>query len=275
MDPKVFQQKLEVVRGILDNTRAALVAVANGSPNRIESAALAWLSDPDRAGDVLRRCRPESIVKAIHDFAAMGVAPDPLLEWGYFRAQGDTARAGLGYRGVIHLLARDPNFHAVDVQCIYEGDTAADGGPVKVSMGTSPTVDHVVNLAAARGDDAAAAIIGVYGVVHFKAGAPKIEYMSREQVEQVRAESAEPEGEFWTKWWAAGARKSVIHRLRKYVHVAPEIAVALAADEALDRPAPPPAPTPEPGPAPLPEVADKSRLDLLEDATDLYGTPKG
>lgn len=275
MTPREFQTRLDAVRAILDATRPQLVAIANGNSGKIEAAALAWLSNYDRAAELLYRCTPESVVKAVHDFAAMGVAPDPVMEWGYFRAMGDTARAGLGYRGVIHLLAKDPNFHSVDVQCIYPGDTAADGGPVRVVMGTEPRVDHCVDLTAERGDGDNAGIIGVYGVIHFKAGPPKVEYMARAQVEQVRAESPEPMGDFWTRWWAAGARKSVIHRLRKYCHVDPAVAHVLAADELVDR-APVVAAVPvESGPAPLPEAVEKSKLDLLEDASGLYGAAKG
>lgn len=212
-------------------------------------------------------CRPESVVAAIFDFAAMGLAPDPSLEWGYFRRNGDTARAGLGYKGVIHLMAKDPNFHSLDVQTIYSGDTDGEGGEPRVVMGTSPRVDHCASLTGPREDKD---VVGVYGILHWRTGGPpKIEYMGRAQVEQVRAASADPDGWAWREWWGAMARKSVIHRMRKYVQVAPELAHVLASDESGDY-----VPM-TPAPAPVPTPAGKSKLDTLEEVADLYGTPKG
>jgi phage RecT family recombinase len=263
-DQTLFAHCLSRIGVILDVKAADLKAAG---ATKTAAAAMAWLSDPDRAFDVVTRCRPESVVQAIFDFAAMGVAPDPMVEWGYFRRRGDTARPGLGYKGVIYLLTKDPAVHSVDVQAIYAGDTDGHGGPAKVILGTSPRIEHAVNLEAARGDTEAAAIVGVYGVLHYRnGGPPKIEYMTRAQVEQVRAESADPQGDPWRHWWAGMARKSVVHRLRKYVQVAPELAHVLASDESGEYA--PAAPAPEP-------AAAKSKLDTLEEAADLYGAPKG
>jgi recombinational DNA repair protein RecT len=98
---------------------------------------------------------------------------------------------------------------------------------------TDDVGEHLLHKPAILADDRGA-LVAVYSIgKHKDGGTPKIEVMTRKQVEQVRSFSKAKDSGPWVHWYDEMARKSVIHRMSKYIATTPEIERLIARDHEL------------------------------------------
>ncbi len=80
-------------------------------------------------------------------------------------------------------------------------------------LGFEPRLDHKPALGG-RGD-----IVGVYAIAQLKDGTREPEFMTKDEVEEVRATSKAKDNGPWVSWWGEMARKTVLRRLVKRLPV--------------------------------------------------------
>lgn len=183
----------------------------------------------------LLECEPRSIVVAVMDALQLGLEPAGPLRHAYLvpYKNGKTGRLEaqmmIGYMGLITLAKRADTIKACAAEVIYPGDE------FRIELGPEMSVRHSPRL---DGRSDYSQIKGAYAWVKLADDQVLVEYMTRDQIERVRAASKAGASDFgpWTKWWDMMARKTVIRRLvsRLPIMVTPELADATQHDDDLE-----------------------------------------
>lgn len=124
------------------------------------------------------------------------------------------------YKGLIQLIL-DAGALDVDAKEVREQDK------FEYAYGLYPDLKH--RPVGDRTDKGSGPIIGAYAVVTLARGVAHFEYMTAEEINEVRAKHS--------KQWKSGpltywyARKTVLRRISKYVRRTPRLMAALAGDE--------------------------------------------
>lgn len=238
-------KKFKIAKTIIEEKRADIAKACGKQldPDKLIRVSLTCLAEPT-AGETLIRSTPESIAKAVLNFGQLAIYPDPTLAYGYFVDYAGEAKASIGYKGLIHLAVRTGAATSIDSQCVYQfADRERDGIITKeelkgdrfdVTLGTSPSIIHVPQFPDKREDDDKAPITWVYAIAHLKAGPPKIEVMSRAQVDNIRKASKLKTGGPWRFYFSQMARKTCIRRLANYLDLSQEIMEIIADDVASE-----------------------------------------
>lgn len=169
---------------------------------------------------------PDSLMKALHDAAALGLVPNGVLGSAYIvpRKNKTTGRREAyfqaGYRGLVELTLRSGKVRHVESRIVYQADR------FELTYGDSPRVIHVPMLDGDRG-----AIRGVYGVATMHDGSKVIEYMSDAQVQAIKKRAASQSGP-WATDYEEMARKTVIRRLCKSLPMSVDVQRAIELDDA-------------------------------------------
>ncbi len=168
---------------------------------------------------------PRSVVNAMFEAARLGLRIGINGE-AYMVPYGDSVTMITGYRGLLALARRSGQIAGLDAQCVYEGDT------IDLQLGDSPGVVHRPSLSASRN---MATCIGAYMVCHLVSGETVVEWMSRQDIEDVRSRSRAGKSGPWVTDWPEMARKTVLRRGLKRVPVVDEYAEAIRReDEVVD-----------------------------------------
>lgn len=183
----------------------------------------------------LLACEPRSIVVAVMDALQLGLEPGGPLKHAYLvpYKNGKTGRLEaqmmIGYMGLVTLAKRAEAITACAAECVYPGDEFV------VELGSEMKVVHRPRL---DGRADTSLIKGAYAWVRLADGQIMVEYLTREQIERVRAASKAGASEHgpWSQWWDMMARKTAIRRLvsRLPILVTPELADAVGHDEAQE-----------------------------------------
>jgi recombination protein RecT len=202
--------------------RLAEVATKHMRPDDLVRLALMAASrQPD-----LMACSHTSILRALMDAAALGVAPGGTMGRGYIvprkNRQNGTMEACFdpGWRGLCDIARRSGQVKKIDAKVVYANDQ------FDYEEGTEQTLKHVPTLDAERGD-----IIAAYAIAKFADGEMQIEVLTRSDIEKIRNTSAAKGGP-WSNWYDEMARKSAVRRLCKYLPYDPVLEKAL--DHATD-----------------------------------------
>lgn len=178
----------------------------------------------------LAECDPASVFAAVIQAAQLGLEPG-LLGQAYLIPYKDKCQLIPGYQGLVELVRRSGLVESFAVYVVYERDTFS------VRFGTDPAIEHVPFL---DGDPGAAKLS--YGVAKLKGGGTHVEIMTKQQIERIRdrssnVQTAKKYGK--TTPWDTDAdemwRKTVARRMCKYLPKSPELATALALDDAATR----------------------------------------
>jgi recombination protein RecT len=152
----------------------------------------------------------------------LGVEPNGPLGEGYlvpYKNKGRyEAQLIIGYRGLINLARRSGMVSEIYAHCVYENDT------FEIELGTDPHIKHRPALSD-RGD-----MIGAYAVYSTTEGSKDFEYMSKEEIDRIRASSRAGNNGPWVQWYEEMARKTVIRRLSKRMPMSVEMAQAVEID---------------------------------------------
>ena len=121
-----------------------------------------------------------------------------------------------GYRGFIELAYRSGNVLSIDVQLVYEKDEFDYG------LGDKPFVRHKPCLGDNRGK-----LVCAYSVVWLKESPiPKIDFMTVQQLEQIRNCSKSKDDGPWVTFPEEMQKKSLLRRSFKWIPTTQQIALA-------------------------------------------------
>lgn len=189
----------------------------------------------------LAKCDIPSLVAAIGQCAQFGLEPNTVLGHAYLvpfntkrKVNGvdtwvNSVQVIIGYRGYIDLARRSGQIVSLSSHEVCENDD------FEYAYGLNEVLRHVP----ARKERGA--VVGFYAVAHLKDGGHAFEFMSVEQVEEIREASQgwqqavkyQKQGSHpWKKHFVQMGRKTAIRRLMNYLPLSVELQNALEADGA-------------------------------------------
>jgi recombination protein RecT len=207
----------------------------------------------------LAECDPTSFITSMITAAQMGIAPDGrnghlIPRWNSKNNRMEcTFQAD--YKGLVGLVRKSE-----DVADIY-ADVVCENDVFQLTKGLHRDIRHEVDIKKPRGP-----IVGVYAVIVYKDGSNSWDFLSREDVENVRARS-----DSWKSHVAKGYdspwktdegemfKKTAIKRLLKLADLSQETAERIAVDNSLD--VTPEARVTEVKTAQIPETAPQPSLE--------------
>jgi recombination protein RecT len=221
--------KMENLRGLLEKMKASMSAVLprHLTPDRLIKVALVAANRTPRLLD----CTPQSFAAAMIQAAELGLEPGGGLGHGYlvpFR-NGKTGKWEVvfmpGYRGYIALARRSGEIAGIEAHPVYEKDKFI------VRFGLEPRLDHEPNLEV---DGKDRKVKSFYAIATMKDGVRQVEFMTLADVEHIRAKSKAKDDGPWKTDYEEMGRKTVVKRLCKYLPLSPELAKAIAIDNAVE-----------------------------------------
>jgi recombination protein RecT len=192
--------------------------------SRLDSNRLiAMVSAEMRRTPKILECNRESIEAAVSLAARLMLEPDSALGYFYLIPYKDQLQVIIGYKGLLELTMRSSAIKSIYAQEVFSNDH------FEVCLGTEKIIRHKPSLGL-RGD-----LVAVYAIAQYTSGAIEIEFMSKPEVDAVRARSKSGGQGPWVTDYAAMARKTVLRRMTKYIPRAIDAHLAIAADEAYER----------------------------------------
>lgn len=177
----------------------------------------------------LAKCDVPSLIGAIGQCAQMGLEPNTVLGHAYLvpfnTKRGDkwvnSVQVIIGYKGLIDLARRSGQIVSIAAHEVCANDH------FELVYG----LDEKLNHTPAMGDRGE--VIGFYAIAKLKDGGHAFEFMSRFQVEEIKAASERKnkrESSVWKDHFIEMGRKTVIRRLAKYLPLSIEFQTAAALD---------------------------------------------
>lgn len=199
----------------------------------------------------LMQCTRESLLGAITTAAELGLEPSGLLGSAYIvpynvRKNIDgtwrtvkSAQLIPGYRGLIDLARRSGEILKVEARVVRLRDEFA------IDYGSAQPITHrpfVPDPSAAPEDRDPGPYVGAYMRAVLRGDpVPQVEWMTTDEIDQVRRRSKASDDGPWTTDWSEMARKTVVRRGSKYLPLTTDLTRALELDEEAERQAEPPA----------------------------------
>jgi len=200
----VVSQGKKTLKHYIDERRPEITAMLPSHVNVerfLKSALLAVARDPK-----LQACTPLSLFTAVLNAAELGLDFTPARGAAYLIKYGDIATFMPGYRGLIDLAKRTGDVSRIEAHLVYENDK------FELEYGAESKLTHVPELRKERGK-----MIGVYAVANFKNGESQFEYMSKQQVDDIRKRSKAAGNGPWVTDYEEMSRKTALRRLYKYL----------------------------------------------------------
>lgn len=179
----------------------------------------------------LAECSTASILSCVMKCAALGLEPSAvdglgrayIIPFWNKRTRRLEAQMIVGYRGMIDLARRSGQLKSINAQAVYEGDS--------FDVWEDESGQHFTFTPAKGAPHTRDTLAYVYVTAHLMGGGFRIEYMTKDEVEQIRKRSKSPDKGPWATDYEAMALKTVIRRSFKYLPVSVEAQEAAAADE--------------------------------------------
>jgi recombination protein RecT len=175
----------------------------------------------------LAQCQPASVFASVIQASQLGLEPG-LLGQCYLIPYKDECTLQIGYQGLVDLVRRTGRVKRIEAHVVRDGDKFI------YRTGMTTTLEHEPSLDGDPGDLRLA-----YAVAEFTDGGFHVEVMTRHQIETIRdrsqnVQNAKKFGKAtpWTTDTEEMWRKTVLRRICKYLPRSPELATALALDEA-------------------------------------------
>lgn len=169
----------------------------------------------------LARLERRSLFTALVKCAQDGLLPDgreaALVKF------GDKAQYLPMVAGVIKRMRNSGDLAAISAHVVYTNDLFT------FALGDEEHIKHVPAMGE-RGKP-----IGAYAIAKLKSGETQREFMSLEQLDQVRKVSRASGNGPWVQWWDEMARKSVVKRLAKYLPMSADVQDMIQRDDEAER----------------------------------------
>lgn len=215
--------KIDVLRTFLSEKRDSFEGIlAPGvTPDRIiKLAIVAATKTPG-----LLSCSRLSLMQALMTSAELGLDFTGTLGHAYLIPYKGQATLMIGYRGLCELAMRSGKVADIEARLVYANE------PHTFEMGLNPVLTHRPLPPSERGE-----IVSTYCVVSLTSGAKKVEWMWREEVDDIRDRSKAGRDGPWVTDYGEMARKTVTRRALKWVPLTPDIEYQIAkAVEGEDR----------------------------------------
>ena len=159
----------------------------------------------------LYECTGESILNASMASAELGLDCSGALGQAYLvpfyngKIKAKEALFIPGYRGLLTLAYRSGLVHGVECEVVRDGDL------FRRTMGDDAKIVHEIRDGE-RGD-----IIGAYAIATMNTGAKVREYMTREDIDAIKAMSKAGKFGPWVDFYEEMAKKTVFRRLSKWL----------------------------------------------------------
>lgn len=202
-----FQQALTEKRGAIAGRLPAHM-----NPDRLIKIAITAAAKNPRILD----CDRESVMLSIMQAAELGLEPGGALGEGYLVPYGKTCQFIPGYRGMISLARRSGQIVSIEAHAVFEADEFL------VEFGLDPKLVHKPTMKADRGS-----VIAFYAVAKIVGGGIQYDYMTKADVDAIRARSKASGSGPWVTDYNEMGKKTVIRRLFKVLPVSVELCRAL------------------------------------------------
>lgn len=178
-------------------------------------------------------CDPAMVFNEVSKAAALGLLLDPQLGEAYlitgYSQNGPVPQLRLGYRGLMKLGRQSGEISNIYAHEVHDLDRFS------ITLGTEKKLIHEPNFLTERGK-----VILYYAVAHYRDGTSDFEPMTTAQIYAIRDRSdawkAFKAGKIKSTPWGTDdgemCKKTVLRRLLKRVPQSPELADALAAEDA-------------------------------------------
>lgn len=177
----------------------------------IEAALMAAVRLPE-----LFKCTPESVALALRQCAQVGLE---IGRTAHLVPYGQKATFIPDYKGLIELTLSTHKVVSIRTRCVYDGE------PFEYyETAGGPEIKHVPRLSGAGGR-----ILGAYAIADLRLGRYKVEWMTADEIEVVRAKSRSWSEGPLPDWYA---RKTVVRRLCKTLPSNARLQQALRHDDA-------------------------------------------
>jgi recombination protein RecT len=173
----------------------------------------------------LMNCKPESVWGSVLNDAQLGLEVGGTRGLCYLIPYKDQCQFILGYRGMLDLIGRANILSNIPIpRIVYKNDI------FKLQYGDSPRLTHL------PADDDRGEIKGAYVVFELKTGGKAFDYMSIEEIYQIRDKSPgyASSKSAWHTDPTAMILKCPIRRIFKYIPTNPMLQHAIGLDEAAD-----------------------------------------
>lgn len=182
----------------------------------------------------LLQCTPESIVACCMKCSTLGLEPSSVdgLGKAYILPYGNKNMNGrpeatfiLGYKGMLDLARRSGELKSITVTAAFDGDS------IELMMGQDgePWLKEMpINLDASHDP---ANLRFVFLCAKFTNGGSHAEYMTKSEIDAVRARSKAANGGPWKTDYVAMAKKTIIRRAFPYLPIDTQAQKAAVADE--------------------------------------------
>lgn len=193
------------------------------NPDRMARIALTCF----RQNAKLAQCHPASVFASVIQASQLGLEPG-LLGQCFLIPYKDECQLQIGYQGLVDLVRRTGRVKRIEAHVVRDGDKFT------YRTGLQTVLEHEPALDGNPGDMRLA-----YAVAEFVDGGFHVEVMTRVQIEGIRDRSQNVQNaRKWSKAtpWDTDTeemwRKTLLRRICKYLPRSPELATAIALDEA-------------------------------------------
>lgn len=202
-----FQAALAEKRGAIAGRLPAHL-----SPDRLIKIAITAAAKNPKILD----CDKESVMLSVMQAAELGLEPGGALGEGYLVPYGKTCQFIPGYRGLVSLARRSGQIQSIEARAVFAADH------FEVEFGLETRLTHRPSLDAQRGE-----IVAFYAVAHLAGGGTQMDYMTRADVDAIRARSRASGSGPWVTDYAEMGKKTVVRRLFKMLPCSVEMVRAL------------------------------------------------
>lgn len=211
----LVQKKAETIRQLLENP-AVKKQIQLAIPKHLTiDRLLRTTMTAIRSNPTLLDCTQKSLLACVMGMAQLGLEPEPFLGQAYlvpFRNKGVLEATLIpGYRGYIALARRSGELQSLTAQVVYENDHFI------LKYGTEEKLEHIP-ADGNRGNPK-----GAYVIFRYKDGSYSFDYMSKDDIEKIRARSKAKDHGPWVTDWDEMAKKTVIRRHIKLAPLSVEI----------------------------------------------------
>jgi recombination protein RecT len=220
-----LMQRVSTVRDLLRASRDQIMMALpkHMDPDRLARIAMTTIQRTPK----LLECDPKTLVGNIIQCAQLGLEPDGILGGAYL-VPFNNPKLGkvdcqliIGYKGLIDLARRSGQVSNIYARIVWDKESFT------YAAGLKPVLEHTPLAPAQRGKE----IVGCYAVAILKDGNCNFEFLYREEIDSIRAQSRAGSSGPWTTHYEEMAKKTAIRRLAKVLPLSPEFAKAAAVDE--------------------------------------------
>jgi recombination protein RecT len=168
----------------------------------------------------MHRCDPMTFLAAVTDACQLGLELSSVLGHAYLVPYGNRCQLIVGYRGMIELARRSGYIKSLQARIVGPRDK------FEYSFGLNS--DELIHVPAttSEGD-----MTHVYAIARLTDGGTQFEVMTKQEVEDIRAQSKSGNSGPWQKNFNEMAKKTVIRRLFKMLPISVELEKAFELDD--------------------------------------------